>query len=237
MAMDVVATAKLIQSGDAVAIVLLLALAAPVIVKGVFALNTGRHQRRKEFLELWKEVGLRDDTLWLEEVFKHRYRAELPAPLIKHVLALTHPSAKLRRLAMVSDFLKLDATRSLVAWTKPRRARLRWFLLEYMVLHLAYFVLALAGVLLIVHGWKVWSITTVVLSFSGLLLLGMAFVAIWHAMALTEARTTLAFVNGNQNPGFLQDMKRALGLMWSPIARRSATLISWRARKRANGDI
>lgn len=228
--MDVAATAKMIQSGDVIAIVLLLAVAAQVVIKGVFALNSGRHQRRKEFLELWKEVGLREDPLWLEEAFKHRYGAELPAPLIKHMLSLTHPSAKLRRLAKVSDFFKLDAPRSLVAWARPRRARPRWFLLEYLAGHLAYFVLALAGVLLIVHGWKVWSFNTLVLVSFGLLLLGMAFAAIWHAMALTEARTALAFVNDSRNPGFLQDMKRALESTWSAIARGFGMLKSLRVR-------
>lgn len=228
--MDVAAAAKMIQSGDVVAIVLLLAVAAPVVIKGAFALSSGRHQRRKEFLELWKEVGLRDDTLWLEEIFKHRYGAELPAPLIEHLLSLAHPSAKLRRLAMVSDFFKLDATRSLVAWSRPRRARLRWFLFEYLAAHLAYFALALAGVLLIVHGWRVQSFNTVVLGFFGLLLLGTAFAAIWHAMALTEARATLAFVNDSRNPGFLEDMRRAWGLTGSALARGFGRVRSFRAR-------
>ena len=46
--MDVAATAKVIQSGDIVMILLSLLFAAPVVIRGAFALITGRHQRRKE---------------------------------------------------------------------------------------------------------------------------------------------------------------------------------------------
>lgn len=198
--MSVTEVAKAIQGGDWVAILIVLAVGVPVVAKGIFAVVTSRDRRRKEFLELWRGLELSNDTLWLEETIKHRYGGALPSALIRHVLTLCHPSERLRRLAPVSEFFELDARQSHLSWTKPYRARWHRLFGEIVGSAVAYVVLALSGGIVLWSAVNSVSINGLFPAVLGASLIALAIRAMWHSMALLEARSVLAFVNASPRP-------------------------------------
>ena len=197
--MNILEAASVLKSGDWMHIALLVAVAIPFLTRGWYALVTSSHRRTHEFLVLWKEPVLRDDALGLEELVRHRYGGAMSADIIRHVLSLSHPSKKLRRLAAISAFFKVDLERRILVWIKPHRAQNRMFVAEVVGCGLGYFFLAFIGGMLLLYGWNkdVWDV--VFFSLLGGVSLVFALVLLFHGMALVEARSTLAFVNDRPN--------------------------------------
>ena len=193
--MNIVETAGVLKSGDWVALVLLALVAVPVVARGLFALASGRHRRRAEFLELWKNLGMRDDATWLEEVIRHRYGGALPASVIRHVLPLVHPSEKLRRLAMVSGFFAVDPQRLALAWKRSHRNQLFTFSAEVLAFGAGYVALAFVGGMFLLYGWRTTSTQAALPIVGGLTSVVLALRALFHSMALVDARSVLQFVN------------------------------------------
>src|SRR5262245_48198103 len=71
--LDATAIAKIIESRDLIALVVLLGFLAVPLAKGMFAVVRGRDERRKEFLELWTQREHHKDDLWLESIVRHGY--------------------------------------------------------------------------------------------------------------------------------------------------------------------
>ncbi len=199
--MDAVAIAKVLEGKDVIPIAVLISIGAVPLVKGLFAVITGRHQRRKEFLEFWKEDALRNDDLWLEEVIQHRYGATMPARLIRHVAKLEWPSRKLRKVAMASEFFKFDETRNTVAWAVRWRGRAHWLEVEMVGCLIGYFVFAPVGIVLVLTSYRQSPADGFMLFLGGGAFVVAAFKTFWHFISLVEARSTLALVNGAVHPG------------------------------------
>lgn len=212
--MDAVEVARILESRNLIATIVVAMIAAVPIAKGIFAVITGRHQRRKEFLEFWREAELRQNDLWLEELVQHRYGAALPARLIRHVESLKHPSYKLRKVAMAAGFFDLDEARQEVVWSRPWRDRFALFLVEVAACGLGYFVLASVGIGLILLGRQQDPPDNVALIFIGLVLTTFACATFWHLISLVEARSTLALVIGERRPNGWQSVKRRSGVAW-----------------------
>ncbi|MCI2246225.1 hypothetical protein L3067_16585 [Xanthomonas sp. PPL568] len=208
--MDAVAIAKVLEGKEVIPIAVLISIGAVPLVKGLFAVITGRHQRRKEFLEFWKEDALRNDDLWLEEVIQHRYGATMPARLIRHVAKLEWPSRKLRKVAMVSEFFEFDETQKTVAWAARWRGRAHWLEVEMVSCLIGYFVLAPVGIGLILTGYRQNLADGFMLFLGGGVFAAAAFKTFWHFISLVEARSTFAMVNGDVRPGFWTALRRMM---------------------------
>lgn len=205
--MDAFSVAKVLESGDLIAVAVVVIIAAVPLVKGLFALRMGRHQRRKEFIEFWRDADSRRSDLWLEEIVQHRYGAAPPARLIRHVISLARPSYKLKKVAMTASFFDLDEQNQKMAWVRPRRQRLSWFLAEVSVCWVGYLILAPVGVGLLIAGSRFRSQEEVVLTFLGVTLTGMACAVFWHLITLAEARSTITLVNGEARQGLRWALK------------------------------
>jgi hypothetical protein len=57
--MDAVEIARILESRNLIAMIVVAMIAGVPVVKGIFAVLMGRHQRRKEFLEFWRDAELR----------------------------------------------------------------------------------------------------------------------------------------------------------------------------------
>lgn len=212
--MDAVSIARIFESRDVIAMVVLAGIAAVPVTKGVFAVVAGRHQRRKEFLEFWKEVKLRESDLWLEEIVQHRYGGGIPARLIRHVELLDRPSLKLRKVAMAAAFFDLDQASQQVIWLRRWRDRTAWFVFEVAVCLFGYLLLASLGVILVLTSRRQTLPDGIPLAISGAVLFFMACATFWHLVSLAEARSTLALVNGSARPGFWKAIKRCGSKIW-----------------------
>lgn len=199
--MDPVAIAQVLQGRDVVAIAVVVCISTIPVVKGAFTWRAGRNQRRKEFLEFWKEGELGRDDLWLEEVMQHRYGVSMPAPLIRHVGKLSWPSRKLRMVSFTSKFFELDEIQGKIVWSVPRRARPRWLEAEMVCSLIAYVVLAMIGAILIITSIQQNSFSGVTLGVCGIASGCAAIKAFWHFISLVEARSTMVFVNEVPRPG------------------------------------
>jgi hypothetical protein len=205
--MDAVEVARILESRNLIAMIVVAMIAGVPVVKGIFAVLVGRHQRRKEFLEFWRDAELRQNDLWLEEIVQHRYGTALPARLIRHVESLENPSRKLRKVAMAAGFFDLDRARQQVVWVRPWRARFGWFLVEIAACGFGYFLLASVGIGLVLLGLKQDIPDSVALVFIGFVLTAFACATFWHLISLTEARSTFALVIGAPRPNALQLIK------------------------------
>lgn len=221
--MDAVEIAKVVEGGEIIPIAVLISIGAVPLVKGLFALIAGRHQRRRDFLELWNEGALRNDDLWLEEAIQHRYGAAMPARLIRHVAQSEWPSRKLRKLAVTSDFFELDEAQNQVVWSVRRRGRAHWLEFEMVVCLIGYFLLAPVGVGLILSASRQGLLDGFILVAIGAVFVLVAFKTFWHLISIVEARSTLTLVNGAGRLGFCARLKgkvaswrreRLLGPAW-----------------------
>lgn len=199
--MDATEISSVLKDGDPITIALLAGLAAVPLIKGVFAILGTRHQRRKEFLGLWKADSLENSPLWLEEAIQHRYGASIPADLIRHVAGLSWPSKKLRRLALSANFLEMDEAGQTVTWSKKRRGKALWLELEMVASLLGYVGLAALGVALLMVGARQgFADGFMALAFGGVLAIagGASFM---HLILLVEARSSLVIINDAPRKG------------------------------------
>lgn len=206
--MDAIAIAKVLEGRDVIPIAVLISIGAVPLVKGLFAVITRRHQRRREFLEFWKGDALKNDDLWLEEVIQHRYGATMPAQLIRHVAQLKWPSRKLRKIAMSSEYFEFDETQDKVTWAVRWRGRAHRLELEMVGCLIGYFVLAPVGIGLILTGSRQHLSDGFLLVLGGAALAVTALKTFWHFISLVEARSTLALVNGVFRPGLWTTLRR-----------------------------
>jgi len=183
--------AEVIQSKALIPIVVILAMGVPTVIKGLFALNAGRNQRRKEFLEFWKEKDLRNDDLWLEESFALRYGGAMPARMIRHLLRLDWPSQKLRRVAMNADFFEVDEARRSIVWKRRWRGTGHWLKLEQAASGLAYFVFSSGAGILFLGDARHDVAMDWGLLVPGVTLAVLASMAFWHLVTLVDARSAL----------------------------------------------
>ncbi|CAE1136358.1 hypothetical protein [Xanthomonas euroxanthea] len=218
--MDAITIAKIVQGGDIIPIAVLITIGAVPLVKGLFALVTRKHQRRKEFLDVWKTDALRNDDLWLEEVIQHRYGATIPAQLIRHIARLKCPSRKLRKVAMTPDFFDFDDTQEKMAWAVSWRGRDHRIELEMISCLISYIVLATSGSGLILIGTRQDLSEGFIFVIGGVVFCAAAFKTFWHFISLLEARSTLALVNGVCRLGFWHTLKRKAAAWSSTPLRR-----------------
>lgn len=194
--MDVLDMAKVLESGDLWTGALIAALAAVPLAKGIFAVRKGQHQRRKEFIDFWRDTPSRRCDLWLEEIVQHRYGSAPSARLIRHIISLKRPSYKLHKVAMTASFFDLDEESGEMAWVRPQRKRLGWFFGEVIACGVGYFILATVGVGLVMAGNPFRTQNDFVLAFFGVNLTIVACLFFWHLFNLVEARATIGLVNG-----------------------------------------
>lgn len=193
--MDATAIAKIIESRDLIALVVLLGFVAVPLAKGMHAVVQGRDQRRKEFLELWTQKEHHKDDLWIEGIVKHGYGVSLSPDMIRHVTSLDRPALKLRRLAMASEFFEFDAKRGRVAWAKSWRRHFRWLMVEVLVYAVAYILLSSVGVALIIAGSKLRSPGDAASIFWGLMVCFLAAASFWRLISVVEARSAMKVIS------------------------------------------
>ena len=92
-----------------------LAAATLYAIRGVFGLHGRRSQRRKDFLELWRDAPKMDD-LWLEVAVRHLFGALLPAPVIRVAMAQPDQAQSLQDIATLWPLMKIDSGTGDLKW-------------------------------------------------------------------------------------------------------------------------
>ncbi|HIE5096430.1 hypothetical protein WG628_09905 [Stenotrophomonas maltophilia] len=206
--MDATEISSVLKGGDLVAILALAALCVAPLIKGFHALIHGRHQRRKEFLEIWKEGSLERDDLWLEEAIRHLSGSSMSAGLIRHVAALKWPSVKLGKLAMNSRFFEFDEGRRMVVWIRRWRGKGPWLQLEMAACLIGYLVLCVIGFGSILTWSRQEGSDGGSLVFAGVIFVMVAFGSFWHFVSLSESRSAFLLVNSLSRDGLWASLMR-----------------------------
>lgn len=197
----------MLQGGDLVTIMIVAAFAVVPLIKGFHALLHGRDQRRKEFLEIWKEGGLGREDLWLEEAIRHLTGASMSAGLIRHVAALKWPSVKLRKLAMNARFFEFDEDQKTVVWIRRWRARGARLQFEMAASLIGYCVFSFIGFGLVLTGGRQGPSNGTPLVLVGTMLVVAAIASFWHFISLVESRSAFLLVNSLSRDGLWASLK------------------------------
>lgn len=206
--LDAVEIAKVMQSGDLIAVTIVAGLGAVPLIKGLHALVHGRHQRRREFLEIWKEGSLNRDDLWLEEAIRHLSGTSMSAKLIRHLAQLEWPSVKLRKLAMNSRFFEFDEERKRVAWRARWRERGALLQLEMAGCLVGYVVFSILGFGLTLTDGPQGLFDGASPVVVGVLSIAVAFSSFWHFISLVESRSAFLLVNGLTRAGLWASLRK-----------------------------
>jgi hypothetical protein len=219
-------------------LVLLFLSATIAATQGLYALLTGWHTRRKEFVELYEKLQTDSpDPLALEMVVRHGFGEWLPAEAILRIRGRPWPSQRLRALDGLLPFLEIDELNGSIT-IKPKyasRARRNAMTAAYFV---AYFLcgilFAFAAGLIVEQANSLLPSSRILL---GILSLGYGLYSINTAMNLQKLsgvclRYPDLFTNDIEKPTTLATTARQLAVRLFRLASRTGSLIKGRALRR-----
>lgn len=91
---------------EAIAVIVLGLIVIPLLSRGLFALITSHHSRRKDAIELWVRPEVAKNTLALESLVRLGYGVWLPAPTIRRIEIMDFPSRVLLDLQKMMPCLE-----------------------------------------------------------------------------------------------------------------------------------
>lgn len=173
---------ELLQKGDLIAIVIVLAMVVVALVRGVFAMSKDRSQARKELIENWSKAQGDKDGFLLEMIVRHGFGAYMPADLIRIISAGYLGSEALANISSEWKWFEFDSSARKIAWKTPFRNKSWVRAIERVFGFVMYFVLGMIGVMLILR--NIGSIPLVVI---GSAILLVAVFMLVHAFSIGEA--------------------------------------------------
>jgi len=112
---------ELIRAGGAKFLVpCIVAAAATVLAKGMFAVHQSRRSSRKDFLDVWQQRESRD-TLWSQVAIRHLCGVWFPTWLIQRFLDLPQSGRAIVEVAGAWAFFECDDESKVVRWKVGRR--------------------------------------------------------------------------------------------------------------------
>lgn len=180
---------RLIEThGDRLLIPLAIGALLPVVFRALSGLHQTRRSARREFLELFHDVGKKDD-LWLSVVVRHHFGVYLPVSIIRRLCKLDQPARAIMEVADAWPLVDLDDVTGEIRWRKPRHASPTVRRILAFAFLASYFVLASCASLL-AYMLVVGKIVTQVSFFYWVLVAMGIVVALYHAYRSDLLRTS-----------------------------------------------
>lgn len=139
---------RLIETyGNQLLIPLVIGALLVMIFKAFSGLHQTRGSARREFLELFHDVGKKDD-LWLSVVVRHHFGVYLPVSIIRRLCKLDQSARATMEVADAWSLVDLDEVTGEIRWRKQRHASPTVRHILAFAFLAGYFVSALAAFLL-----------------------------------------------------------------------------------------
>lgn len=112
-------------------------------IKALYTLHGSRSQRRKEFLELWKDDSSKCDNLWIEMAIRHAFGKSIPADVVKEIISRPDCAKNLTDISIAWKYLKYE--NGSISWSKKRFNTARKRTAGVWILNASYFLSALVS--------------------------------------------------------------------------------------------
>ncbi len=112
-------------------------------IKALYTLHGSRSQRRKEFLELWKDDPSKRDNLWIEMAVRHAFGKSIPASVVKEIIRRPDCAKNLTDISIAWKYLKYE--NGSISWSKKRFNTARKRTVGIWILNASYFLSALVS--------------------------------------------------------------------------------------------